>query len=496
MEQRCNFWLSKKRRFCANEPLKNSEFCGNHKPGSEESRIPCPIDPSHSILPENLDAHVKKCPLHKQVEALKMQSFYKKGINSGRDVPFVDRSITPHIEVADTIASRTSEMLGCAKCSESALYAKDCPESPNVSSEMKKKEIYEMSEQEFLSLLNKITSIHSSIASNIEDSYIVPESCSCWLSKQLDRQLPYQEKHVFQQASILGNLENFGILQRPKVTASVFPDHGTRESLNYDDLFEGRDEALAVVEFGAGRGYLTHMLTDCYGITKVVLIERRSYKLKADRSLRQKQHVTLDRLRIDIEDLDLNAVETLKGVSYLAIGKHLCGPATDFTLRCSLAQQHNRLGDNCSLRGVAVATCCHHLCQWKSYINQGFLFSMGISKEDFHAITWFTSWAVDADHQFDLSEATDQSLLFNTCDDGGQLGVEEILKNMKPVERAKLGFMCKDIIDIGRLMWIRENGFASHLVKYVPYNVSPENHLLVAKPTKQSTFLDLPRLLI
>lgn len=33
-------------------------------------------------------------------------------------------------------------------------------------------------------------------------------------------------------------------------------------------------------------------------------------------------------LTFAVEDLNLNAVESLKGIPYLAIGKHLCGPAT------------------------------------------------------------------------------------------------------------------------------------------------------------------------
>eukprot|EP01018_Ginkgo_biloba_P009450 Gb_32607 [translate_table: standard] len=45
-QQRCQFWLPNKKRFCASSPLFGSEFCGNHKPPSVESRIPCPIDPS------------------------------------------------------------------------------------------------------------------------------------------------------------------------------------------------------------------------------------------------------------------------------------------------------------------------------------------------------------------------------------------------------------------------------------------------------------------
>ena len=32
--------------------------------------------------------------------------------------------------------------------------------------------------------------------------------------------------------------------------------------------------------------------------------------------------------------------------------------------------------------------------------------NLGITKEEFHMITWFTSWAVDADHGSDLSDVT------------------------------------------------------------------------------------------
>lgn len=65
-----------------------------------------------------------------------------------------------------------------------------------------------------------------------------------------------------QQASILGNLEEFGVLKSGAGT-------------NGDD-----DGIPAVIEFGAGRGYLTQMLADCYGTKRVYLIERKAYKLK------------------------------------------------------------------------------------------------------------------------------------------------------------------------------------------------------------------------
>lgn len=31
---------------------------------------------------------------------------------------------------------------------------------------------------------------------------------------------------------------------------------------------------------------------------------------------------------VSVEDFNLNAVESLQGVPYVAVGKHLCGPAT------------------------------------------------------------------------------------------------------------------------------------------------------------------------
>lgn len=59
-------------------------------------------------------------------------------------------------------------------------------------------------------------------------------------------------------------------------------------------------------------------------------------------------------------------------------------------------------------------------------------------------------------------------------------GVEETVRNMQPIDRAVIGFMCKDIIDAGRLMWMKSQGLRSDLVKYVPAAISPENHLLIA----------------
>ncbi|CAN6980880.1 unnamed protein product [Brassica oleracea var. botrytis] len=247
---RCNFWLPKKKRSCANTRIESSLFCGNHSQRSDGQWLPCPIDPSHSVLQENLESHVKRCPLLKQNVALSGQVFYQKGINAGNE--------------------EEEEKMG-------SCYSV-------VTSEMKRNLVYSMSVSEFHQLIKKIEAVHCSIRNDIEDSHLSPEACNIWFNKEIDRRLPFQEKHVLQQGSILGNLEKIGAFKRCNTNV---------------ECCEKDDDVPAVVEFGAGRGYLTQMLADCYGVKKVYLVERKSYKLKADRSLRQKENLVLERMRID-----------------------------------------------------------------------------------------------------------------------------------------------------------------------------------------------------
>ncbi|WVZ61146.1 hypothetical protein U9M48_011062 [Paspalum notatum var. saurae] len=362
---RCHFWLPNKRRYCANSSLPSSQFCGNHLPESASGagrRVPCPVDPSHTVLEENLEAHVGKCPLKKHVAALAAQPYYSKGINSG--------------------GGETGR---------------------GVTSAEKRAAVYRLTEDEFQGLIGKIRSVHAAAAVVMRESYLITDACDKWMGGQVDRKVPYQEKHVVQQASIVGNMEAFGLLWRGGTEVV------DRESAAVSDH-------QAVVEFGAGRGYLTQVLVDCYGIRNVFLVERRSYKLKADRSLRQNEDVTLERLRID---------------------------------------------------------------------NKSFLSGLGITEEEFHAMTWFSSWAVDGDHSSSDSSAgvEETSSEIREKPDQEAIGIERIIRSIPAVERASLGFMCKDIIDTGRLLWLAQKGLAADLVSYVPSNISPENHLLIAKCT-------------
>lgn len=108
------------------------------------------------MLQENLEGHVKRCPLLKQTVALSGQPFYQKGINAGNE-------------------EEEEENMGSC-----------CPDSL-VTSEMKRNLLYSMSVSKSLRLIKKIETVHGGICKDIEDSYLSPEACNIWFNKEIDR---------------------------------------------------------------------------------------------------------------------------------------------------------------------------------------------------------------------------------------------------------------------------------------------------------------------
>lgn len=49
--------------------------------------------------------------------------------------------------------------------------------------------------------------------------------------------------------------------------------------------------------------------------------------------------------------------------------------------------------------------------------------------------------------------------------------VEKVIKDTQPGERASFGFICKEIIDIGRMSWLRDQGLDAQMVKYTSSDI-------------------------
>ena len=178
-----------------------------------------------------------------------------------------------------------------------------------------------------------------------------------------------------------------------------------------------------------------------------------------------------ERVRVDIADFEPRGAPLVQGAAaagegfgpanhegfgfgpsarpWVALGKHLCGAATDLTLRC--CARHCACADpdegldpasrpssrphapeteaHCAARlaaadrvaadsstspagsragglrggtaattgggmlGLAVATCCHHRCTWRDFVGKRLFLSLGFTPADFEVVCYMCAWA-------------------------------------------------------------------------------------------------------
>lgn len=226
------------------------------------------------------------------------------------------------------------------------------------------------------------------------------------------------------------------------------------------------------VEFGAGRGYLSHFLSDAYGDVDLALVERRAYRHKAERSLRRRTGF-IERLTIDIKDLNLNAVDAVASRDLVAMAKHLCGEATDLALRACFGRG-STARTNFRVRGVAFATCCHHRCAWNTYVNREYLISLGIGRDEFEYLTKISSWAT-------LATNADAETAGEHASGAVHFDASHAFDDVTDEEKLKLGRLAKRILDEGRARWCQSQGLSATLEAFVPRTTSPENVILLAR---------------
>lgn len=95
----CMFLMVHKRRLCNVSRCPESMYCGNHRPveegaswrvlkeaankHSDFARIPCPVDPTHSIYLHNLKSHTIRCTIRKGQDSMQFLPYYSQDCNSG-----------------------------------------------------------------------------------------------------------------------------------------------------------------------------------------------------------------------------------------------------------------------------------------------------------------------------------------------------------------------------------------------------------------------------
>ncbi|NWI99056.1 TRM13 enzyme, partial [Crypturellus undulatus] len=453
---RCAYFVQRKKRFCKMVPAAGRRFCGEHgqlEGESDRKRIPCPLDPKHTVYEDQLQKHLKKCNAREKPKPV----YFVQDINAG---------------------------------------LKDVAEIP----EIQQRPISSLSKEELEDLIIKLKKASDGLELHHKEQILSHQALQEALNDPKNGESAF--KHLKQQASILGNMEKLHLLG------------------------PGR----CFVEFGAGRGKLSHWVDTALQNAENVhflLVERATTRFKVDGKHKGRDSI-FERLQVDIQHLCLNKVPILekKNLPVVGIGKHLCGAATDLALRCLVESytpsndaeneepllkrfkrdmtevasnscpdnernEEDTLENSKTVAGIIIALCCHHRCDWTHYVGKEFFKSVGLGPVEFHYYQRMSSWATcgmqesltkssmndeERGNQTNNTEEHDQTC--SKTEDGS-----DTLQWLLTVEeRKEIGGLCKLLINHGRIEYLQQRGYKAALQYYTESTVSLENVLLTAVP--------------
>jgi len=448
----CKFYLEKKKRGCKFEVYKNSEFCAHHFQG-EDVFMPCPLDPNHTVLKSHLDKHLQICPKVQHQKRLENSIWYKQDIN----LPF------PGALNPTTVEENADEDENCKKNSKHFLQelAKNQPEQyqsliDNVRVAFNKAlELYKQSLQSRPNLSG------IDVDTLASEEYLLDMKSHI---KVVDTSISDTQKNNQQCENLVNTLNSFGLLKKE----------------------------VCYIEYGAGKGALSHHIALTVPECSNILIELEGRRNKMDKNHRENK--VFYRIRANIKDFDINKLpeiinnptqksaislnipeETKENVQnkeqeFVGVSKHMCGLASDLTFY-SILNAHKPVIPF----GFMIATCCHHRCTQELYMNQNFLNDVGITSEQKKPFFHISSWGIYRDN-FEKNPQREKEPEV----------VEQDPFKLDSDTKTVLGLQVKRILDIGRVLCLREKGFNCYLVKYCEKILSPENFVIIGRQNEDN----------
>ncbi len=112
----CTFWITRKNRTCKMQVKIGALYCAEHLTSAsdkvvvgvsvEDERIPCPLDPAHSVYRSKLTKHLKKC--NARSPAI-MPTYYKENCNLISENKQCDSTNTTELINTSVLAKRVLE---------------------------------------------------------------------------------------------------------------------------------------------------------------------------------------------------------------------------------------------------------------------------------------------------------------------------------------------------------------------------------------------------
>ena len=427
----CAQYLPLKRRYCHFVRVEGHEYCGHHVRAAVDpakgstivrERIPCPIDPSHTIYAKDLQRHLKICPKAKDAQVEATLPCFRRDCNLGGTA---DASQPAALALGDVPTERVHALLERVKSMHAIHAARAAPAPP----------VLEVAEEgcgrkkakhgtQHAAMLHVIRTLSASE----ECAYVELGAGKAGLSQALSEAQPRATYVLVDwakpQNSADSSMRDRGVrIVRYKLDLRHFWMRGVPElwppptttptptppqqqqqqqqpqpqpqppqppqpraaevpmALSSND----EDATLCPISSNDEDATLCHQNDATRGASASMGFDGRRW-------LRDLELPPLDAHRLDAAVV--GKVEAEAPVcAVVGIAKHLCGCATDFALHSIVSAATVPARENPALSGVVIATCCHHKCSWGTYCNRPFFEELGISAEDFQLLTVISSWA-------------------------------------------------------------------------------------------------------
>jgi tRNA:m4X modification enzyme len=436
----CAQYLPLKRRYCHFVRVEGHEYCGHHVRAAVDpakgstivrERIPCPIDPSHTIYAKDLQRHLKICPKAKEAQVEATLPCFRRDCNLGGTA---DASQPAALALGDVPTERVHALLERVKSMHAIHAARAAPAPP----------VLEVAEEgcgrkkakhgtQHAAMLHVIRTLSASE----ECAYVELGAGKAGLSQALSEAQPRATYVLVDwakpQNSADSSMRDRGVrivrykldlrhfwmrgvpelwpptttttptptpTPTPTTTTTTTPTPTPTPPPQQQQQQQQQPqpqpqppqppqpraaEVPMALSSNDEDATLCHQNDATRGASASMGFDGRRW-------LRDLELPPLDAHRLDAAVV--GKVEAEAPVcAVVGIAKHLCGCATDFALHSIVSAATVPARENPALSGVVIATCCHHKCSWGTYCNRPFFEELGISAEDFQLLTVISSWA-------------------------------------------------------------------------------------------------------
>ena len=428
-KSKCEFYLISKFRYCHFDKYKGGEFCVHHIQNNLDDFQICPYDPKHRVKKSKYKQHLKTCNTLAKQKEIQNNPWYKKNINHAKDL----NNLLPNEQTLSTLYEAKWD---------------------------------DLSTEEFESILNTIINSYSTI----REMYKTYSS-----SNKLEETLKHMNVNYTLSGMVIDEDKN--INSTDQVVHSIKHNIQNEEisSVSFKSGLIDTKENYLVIEFGAGKGGLSK------AVNSLVTSEHCCVNILLERQgLRHKKEANTEnmlRYRTDIIDFDLNYLDKINLINVddkikdklktshkiVGVAKHICGCAFDLSLTCLF--NHEKF--NSLVKGLCMATCCHHLNRVELLNHLDFYVNkLKMSVKEIIYLFKATSWVFGSirNHNKDTNVKKDKDDIFRK----------------KNLTRKQIGQMSKYIIDLARCMLLIEKGFKVFYLKYCDKGITTENNLILA----------------